>query len=89
VIEHVFNPDELMGFLVSLTYKWLVLSTPDRDRLYTRLSPFRLGPPNNPCHIREWNFREFHRYVHRFVDIHEHLLANRIQATQMIVATKR
>ena len=36
VIEHVVDPDELMDFLVSLTRKWLVISTPDRRRSYSR-----------------------------------------------------
>jgi hypothetical protein len=89
VIEHVVNPDELMGFLVSLTRKWLVISTPDRDLTSSRLSPFQLGPPATWFHIREWTFGEFRRYVHQFVDIQEHLRPNLVQATQMIVARKR
>ena len=57
VIEHVLNPDELMRFLVSVTRRWLVLSTPDRAREYSLLSRFQLGPPHTDHHIREWSFR--------------------------------
>ena len=89
VIEHVINPDELMGFLVSLARKWLVISTPDRGRAYSRLSRFQLGPPANWHHTREWTFSEFRRYVRQFVDIHEHIHPNRVQETQMVVAKKR
>jgi SAM-dependent methyltransferase len=87
VIEHVVNPDELMGFLLSLSRKWLVLSTPDRGREYSALSPFQVGPPHTDHHMREWNFEEFRRYVGQFVAIHEHVHPNPNHATQMIVAT--
>ncbi len=85
VIEHVENPDELMGFLVSLTGGWLVLSTPDRGMLYRPFSRYQFGPPINPAHVREWDFDEFHRYVSQFVSIHEHVISKREQGTQMIV----
>lgn len=87
VIEHVANPDELMGFLLSMSRKWLVLSTPDRRREYSALSRFQLGPPHTDHHMREWTFHEFHRYVEQFVDIHAHVHPNPQHATQMIVAT--
>ncbi|HSI54483.1 MAG: class I SAM-dependent methyltransferase [Ramlibacter sp.] len=89
VIEHVLDPDELVGFLLSVTRKWLVLSTPDRGREYPTLSRHQLGPPHTDHHIREWNFKEFRRYIDRFVDVHEHVHPNAAHATQMIVATRR
>lgn len=89
VIEHVLHPDELMEFLMSLTQKSLVLSTPDRKREYPLLSRFQLGPPHTEHHIREWSFKEFRRYVSQFVDIREHLHPHPTHATQMIVATLR
>lgn len=85
VIEHVLDPNELMRFLVSVTRKWLVLSTPDREREYGALSPFQLGPPHTDHHIREWSFKEFHRYVSLFVEIREHRHTHPTHATQMIV----
>mgnify|MGYP003381924867 CR=1 FL=1 len=89
VIEHVLNPDELMGFLLSLSDRYLVLSTPDREREYSALSRFQLGPPHTEHHMREWSFKEFRRYVGRFVDVQEHLHPHPTHATQMIVATIR
>ncbi len=89
VIEHVLDPDELMQFLLSVSRKWLVLSTPDRLREYPTFSRFQLGPPHTEHHIREWAFGEFSQYVRQFVDIHEHFHPNPAHATQMIVATVR
>jgi len=89
VIEHVMDPDELMNFLLSLTSKWLVISTPDRAREYSVFSRFQLGPPHTDHHIREWSFNEFHRYIEQFVDIQEHCHPHPTHATQMIVATLR
>jgi hypothetical protein len=89
VIEHVLDPDELMSFLVSLTNRWLILSTPDRKLLYKALSGRQFGPPANPHHIREWTYDEFGRYARRFVDVRKHTIANRAQGTQMILAKLR
>jgi SAM-dependent methyltransferase len=86
VIEHVLDPDELMKFIVSHAYKWLIISTPDRSRLYLPISGYQFGPPNNPHHIREWAFEEFYRFVGRYVDVKEHVISNHQQATQMVVA---
>jgi SAM-dependent methyltransferase len=89
VIEHVLNPDELMDFLVSMTRKWLIISTPDRNREYPSWSRHQLGPPHTQHHIREWSFSEFRRYIEGFVEIQEHVHANPIHATQMILAVVR
>jgi SAM-dependent methyltransferase len=89
VIEHVLDPDELMRFLVSLTKQWLVLSTPDRNRAYPPLSPYRLGPPPSDHHVREWAFSEFRSYVARFMDVVEHRHTHPDHSTQMIVARCR
>jgi hypothetical protein len=89
VIEHVLDPEVLIRFLISLTHKWLLISTPDRGILYSRTSAYQLGPPRNPDHVREWNFNEFHRFVERYVDIKEHFICNRDDATQVVIATRR
>lgn len=89
VIEHVDNPDDLMRLLISLTRKWLVISTPDRHRSYSRFSTYQLGPPQTEHHAREWSFREFEKYVRGFVDVREHQHSNNIHATQIVVSTKR
>lgn len=56
VIEHVEDPYRLLDFLVSLSPKVLVISTPERDLL--RLGT-QDGPPRNIHHMREWNKQEF------------------------------
>jgi SAM-dependent methyltransferase len=89
VIEHVLDPDQLMGFLLSLSNRYLVLSTPDRGREYPRLSRLQLGPPHTVHHIREWSFKEFRRYIDGFVDVVEHVHPHPTHATQMIVARVR
>lgn len=87
VIEHVLDPVELLDFIRAVSAKWVVISTPDRDLIYPRFSAYRLGPPRNPSHIREWSFREFGRLVNQHFEVKEHFISNREQWTQMIVAT--
>ena len=61
VIEHLVNPDLLMDYIDGIAkWKYLVLSTPDRDSVHGRNHQ---GPPRNPCHVREWSPDEFYRYV--------------------------
>ena len=60
VIEHLQNPDQLLDYIATIRWKKLVLSTPDRDQAR---GPNDRGPPQNPCHAREWNAEEFRRYV--------------------------
>jgi SAM-dependent methyltransferase len=86
VIEHVPDPTELLDFIKSLAAKWVVLSTPDRDTMYPKYDPFHLGPPRNASHIREWSFNEFRKFVAQHLTVKEHVISNREQATQMIVA---
>lgn len=87
VIEHVAEPNDLMAFLVALSSRYIVLSTPDRRREYARFSSFQLGPPHTDHHVREWDYDEFARYVSRFVRIEEHCHPHPTHSTQMIVAT--
>gem|GEM_PF-514440 len=82
VIEHLVDPDELMLFLQKQDFKVLVLSTPERD-MVRGVADF--GPPANPAHQREWNFKEFQQYVEKFFDILEHKITNHQQGTQMVV----
>jgi SAM-dependent methyltransferase len=60
VIEHVQNPDGLMDFLVKINFRWLVLSTPERNRVRGKTD---FGPPENTSHYREWSDTEFKSYV--------------------------
>ena len=62
VIEHLVHPERLVGMLSKALASGadaLVLSTPDRE--LTR-GPGDLGPPRNPCHVREWTGAELERF---------------------------
>jgi len=89
VIEHVANPDRLLRFIAQSTGNWFVLSTPDRDLVYGWRNRHRFGPPENPAHVREWSMPEFARYVGRTLDIEEHFISNREQATQCVIGRVR
>lgn len=68
VIEHIKDPDNLINYIKSFNYKYLIISTPDRKILresfpdyYGEASWF--GPPKNGSHVREWAFDEFSEYL--------------------------
>ncbi len=85
VIEHLVDPDVLMTYLTRQNFKLLILSTPERD-ICRGVNDF--GPPKNPAHQREWNFDEFGQYVSHFLKIHEHVITNLKQGTQMVICCK-
>lgn len=60
VIEHVMDPRPLVEALRLSGAAAIVLSTPERDLQY---GPDHMGPPPNPCHIREWNGRELASFL--------------------------
>lgn len=55
VIEHLRHPEHLVAGLVGAMEagaRCVIVSTPDRELVF----PSRpLGPPANPCHVREWS----------------------------------
>lgn len=57
VIEHLPNPEILIDSLKNAckVAKYVLLSTPDRDRVYKTENN---GPPGNPHHVREWTNAE-------------------------------
>lgn len=57
VIEHLPDPMPLIQSLRNAceTAKYVLLSTPDRDRVYKQK---HYGPPGNPHHVREWTNAE-------------------------------
>lgn len=59
VIEHLRDPRPLLRSLVEAAPARVVLSTPDRELVG---SP-RLGPPANPCHVREWTANELGTFL--------------------------
>ena len=62
VIEHLKNPNVLMKQLAELSRKapYIIISTPDRDRVRGWLDN---GPPINPAHVMEWGGTEFVRFM--------------------------
>jgi 2-polyprenyl-3-methyl-5-hydroxy-6-metoxy-1,4-benzoquinol methylase len=61
VIEHIRNMDHLCAALAnySKATRLLVVSTPDRERLY---GFNQNGIPANLCHVREWRLDELEKY---------------------------
>ncbi len=62
IIEHLFNPDRLFDYIEPLMDRKtrVILSTPERDN---KRGEDDCGPPDNPAHVREWNFEEFRDYI--------------------------
>ena len=89
VIEHVADPDALMRFLASSGAQWIIVSTPERDRVYRGKGLCRFGPPGNLAHVREWTMQEFRAYASRFFDVARHEITNDEQATQTVVCRPR
>jgi hypothetical protein len=58
VIEHLVHPEILLVQIQTAlrTAHAAVISTPERD--LTR-GMRHMGPPPNPCHVREWSLEEF------------------------------
>jgi 2-polyprenyl-3-methyl-5-hydroxy-6-metoxy-1,4-benzoquinol methylase len=88
VIEHLINPNDLMNYLLSIDFKILLISTPQRELVYEKGSKYLNGPPRNVTHVREWNFIEFENYVKKFFEIVEHYISNKNQWTQLIICKK-
>ena len=75
VIEHLVDPDLLINFLKNIDFKYIVISTPERDAIqkYQRGHTW-MGPPNNPTHVREWSFEEFKHYLSQHFNITQHFM---------------
>ena len=93
VIEHLLEPDELIEFIKKINWKYLVLSTPDREVIQNLQRGFgwdveENGPPYNEHHIREWTSKEFYEYVSQHFRVIEHFCAPIQKECQIIIATK-
>jgi len=87
VIEHVLNPDELLDNIKKIKgFKFLLISTPERDIIR---SWYDYGPPENKCHVREWNGMEFDKYISFHFDIISHQITNFRQSTQLIICKSK
>lgn len=88
VIEHLPRPDLFLATLKDSDAEYFVLSTPAREILVDR-GHNNLGPSKNPAHFCEWSSDEFRRFVATFLDVKLHVISNTIQATQLLIATKK
>jgi trans-aconitate methyltransferase len=91
VIEHLVNPDQLLNFINRFDFKYLVISTPDRNHLlkFQGSRQSQTGPPVNLAHIREWSYEEFEAYVSQYFNIVSHINTKKEYWGQVIVATKK
>lgn len=95
VIEHLVNPDALLNWIAKFDFKYLVISTPDRDLLthlwtdYIYGPQSQSGPPVNIAHIREWSFQEFATYIIKYFDIVNHFHTEKEFWGQVIIAKKK
>jgi 2-polyprenyl-3-methyl-5-hydroxy-6-metoxy-1,4-benzoquinol methylase len=86
VVEHIDNPDNLMDFLEGISFRYLIISTPERDGASGKND---YGPPVNTAHYREWNEVEFRNYVRRWFNIQEQHIFDDRSITQVIICTKK
>jgi len=84
VIEHILNPDEMLEYIKQIDFRYLIISTPNRDDEFLSQN----GPPNNLAHIREWSFQEFNDYISEHFEIINHFVINKTQKTQCIICKK-
>lgn len=86
VIEHIEHPDTMMDFLQKINFRYLILSTPERDRVAGKSD---YGPPQNVFHYREWNAEEFKAYAAAWFRIEvQHIFQDK-SITQALVCTKK
>ncbi len=85
VIEHLVDPDELITFIKTIDFKYLVISTPDRSLIHKPWKVKYYGPPKNKAHIREWTFHEFNKYLSLHFNVIDHRVTNLGQYTQMAI----
>lgn len=84
VIEHILNPDEMIQYIKNIDFRYLIISTPNRDDE----SLSQDGPPNNHAHVREWAFQEFNDYIGEHFEIINHFVINKTQKTQCVICKK-
>lgn len=94
VIEHMVNPGVLLNnlrrTLLMTGSRFLIISTPDREKLNNPS-----GPPSNPAHVREWTMDEFHSLCSQFFSVLDvsytttviNLDGTRLKATIQVLAT--
>lgn len=94
VIEHIVDPDVLVDYLLTLNAAYYIISTPCRfvlchhPRFAAQNRP-NSGPPNNPCHVREWTMDEFKTYIgQKFQIIESHYCKDQIECQFHLLVRK-
>lgn len=67
VIEHLLDPEKLIAYAQRVAHAetLLLISTPDRERIYAAGAPQLNGPPQNQTHVREWTGAELKQFLER------------------------
>ena len=79
VIEHLTHPDKFLQYILNMSPKQIVLSTPEREMAFGVTD----GPPKNVHHVREWNFDEFGAYIGSWFEIERHFVCD--EHTQVVL----
>ena len=87
VIEHISDPIPYIKNMLSIKdVKYYFISTPEKFSLYREKD---FGPPSNIHHYREWDSKEFYKFMSEYFDIEYHMMSNFSQHTQLIIAKKK
>lgn len=86
VIEHLYDPTELLKMFSSMKATTFFISTPERDIVR---GPEDMGPPRNETHFREWNTKEFVELVSDYLEVKEVKITNQAHGTLMLRAIKK
>ena len=94
VIEHLLEPDDLLAFINNISFKHLVLSTPERGTIQNLQKSFGWqvqvnGPPHNLMHVREWSFDELRKYLSQWFNIESQFMTPKQVECQVVVATPK
>ncbi|HTL51252.1 MAG TPA: class I SAM-dependent methyltransferase [Planctomycetota bacterium] len=65
VIEHLLDPEKLIAYARELAHKdtVMLISTPDREKIYAPGTKPLNGPPENRTHVREWTGAELKGFL--------------------------
>jgi len=91
VIEHLLEPDDLLAFINNISFKHLVLSTPERGTIQNLQKSFGWqvqvnGPPHNLMHVREWSFEELREYLSHWFEIESQFMTPKQVECQVVIA---
>lgn len=78
VIEHLENPTKLLDSIHAMDgwLDFILITTVERELIH---GIGNMGPPINPCHVREWTISEFQKLMraHFYVDLNLGLIGDK------------